>query len=369
MPINLFSRDTQYDVGNEPSDPGVPLWQSPDIIPRNAHVTDPVAGGLYDDIPTVNDIRLGQDNFVYTRVRAPANATGSAANVRAKLWWSEPGTLAVPSSWTPIGGTVNVTGPGGTTIQANEFPRFAEFSWSASALPALGHHCLVSSVWSDDDPEESVTDVPVFGFSEWVRYKNNVAWRNFNVVAAAPTPPPAPGGSSRNAQSHHFFRIWANTPSGEEDAIMKLALATKLPAGSQVEMEGTQDFLERINPLRLNRKLVTPAHPEIAAAFLAPRPSSPSGVARPAMMMRGVLSNFTRFENSPHALTHRLALQAARITHLTPTKFAANRNEKIAINIWIPKAAMQADVPIVLTQIMNNQVLGGITWRLARPVG
>ena len=96
MFINLFSRDTQYDVGYEPSDPGVPLWQSPDIVPRNTKVTDPFAGGLFDDVPAVDEIREGEDNYIYTRIRS-RQAMGSATNVKAKLWWSEPGTLAVPT--------------------------------------------------------------------------------------------------------------------------------------------------------------------------------------------------------------------------------------------------------------------------------
>ena len=124
-------------------------------------------------------------------------------------------------------------------------------------------------------------------------------------------------------------------------------------------MEGTQDFLERINPRRLNRKLVTSVHPELAAAF--------HGTAARMAGLRGVLGHFSRFENTPHAMTHRLALQAGRFLPMTPTKFVANRNEKIAINIWVPKASMQGDIPIVLTQNMNNRILGGITWRLARP--
>ena len=226
MFINLFSRDTQYDVGYEPSDPGVPLWQSPDIVPRNTKVTDPFAGGLFDDVPAVDEIREGEDNYVYTRIRS-RQAMGSATNVKAKLWWSEPGTLAVPSSWYAIGATVNVLGPtNSATIRANEFPRIAEFTWPSSSVPVLGHYCLVSSIWSDDDPEVWVTDVPVLGFSEWIRYQNNVAWRNVNVVAAAPTPPPLPrpvtGAISRttttSSVSGRIRRAVRRTPSCASDS-------------------------------------------------------------------------------------------------------------------------------------------------------
>lgn len=351
MPINLFSRDTQYDVGNEPSDPGIDLWQSPDIIPRHTQCTDPTMGGMFDDVPAVDDIRPAQNNFVYTRIRSK-DAAGTATNVKAKLWWAEPGTLAMPSAWNPIGNTVDVTGPSGATIQANEFPRIAEFTWQAALVPATGHFCLVSSIWSDDDPEESVTDVPVLGFSEWVRYKNNVAWRNLNVVASTPVTPPLPSlGGHRRADDFFFFRMWANTPGGEEDAIMQLGLTSKLPAGSLVEMEGNQDFLQRINPLRRNASLVSPVHPEIAAAF-----------SRPFVPRRGVLGKFERFD-----MTHRMPLRFDRVMRLTPTKFAANRLEKVALNVWIPKTAMHTDVAITLTQEFQNRTIGGMTWKLARP--
>ena len=320
-------------------------------------MTDPFAGGLFDEVPAVDEIREGDDNYIYTRIRS-RQAMGSATNVKAKLWWSEPGTLAVPSSWYAIGATVNVLGPtNSATIQANEFPRIAEFTWPSSSVPVLGHYCLVSSIWSDDDPEVWVTDVPVLGFSEWIRYQNNVAWRNVNVVAAAPTPPPLPRPvTGRSSDDYHFFRLWANTPSGEEDAIMRLGLTTKLPQGTLVEMEGTQDFLERINPLRLNRKLVTPVHPEIGRAFKGTRRS-----------MRGTVGTFTRFERSPAQLTHRIPLEFDRSITLTPTNFAANRQEKVALNVWVPKPAMVTDIPVVLTQDFQNRILGGMTWKLARP--
>ena len=357
MPINLFSRDTQYDVGYEPSDPGIALWQSPDIVPRNTQVTDYVAGGLYDHIPAVDEIRPSQDNYVYTRIRS-RQTTGSATNVRAKLWWSEPGTLAIPDSWRAIGGTLNVLGPTGeTTIDASEFPRVAEFTWPSSSVPALGHYCLVSSIWSDDDSEVWVTDVPVLGFSEWIRYQNNVAWRNVNVVAAAPTSPPCQRPvTDRSPDDYHFFRLWANTPSGEEDAIMRLGLATKLPEGTLVEVEGTEDFLERINPRRLNRKLVTKVYSDMSAAFEGPRRGT-----------RGTLGQFTRFENTPGEFTHCIPLQFDRMMAFTPTRFAANKHEKVALNIWVPKKALICDIPVVLTQEFQNRLLGGMTWRLARP--
>jgi hypothetical protein len=357
MPINLFSRDTQFDVGNEPSDPGVPLWQSPDIVPRNAKVTDPLAGGLFDDLPSVDEIRQGQDNYVYTRIRS-MQAMGSASNVKGNLWWSEPGTLAVPGSWQQIDTTINIVGPSGSTIQAGDFPRVAEFKWATASVPALGHYCLVSSIWSDDDPQESVTDVPVLGFQEWVRYKNNVAWRNVNVIAAAPVPPPPPSPppSGGPPGGYHFFRMWANTPSGEEDVVMRLQLSTQLPRGTQVEMEGREDFLGRINPRRLNRALITRVHPELAAAF-----------SRTRGMLRGSLGEFTRFEKTADELTHRIPLQFDRFLALSPTKFVAGKNEKIALNVWIPKAAMQTDIPITLSQHFGNQLLGGMTWKLARP--
>jgi hypothetical protein len=84
-------------------------------------------------------------------------------------------------------------------------------------------------------------------------------------------------------------------------------------------------------------------------------------------MLRGTLGAFTRFEKTSDELTHRIPLQFDRMLALSPTKFVAGKNEKVAINVWIPKAAMQTDIPITLSQHFGNQLLGGMTWKLARP--
>ena len=137
---------------------------------------------------------------------------------------------------------------------------------------------------------------------------------------------------------------------------MRLALTTKLPERTLVEMEGSQDFLERINPRRLNRKLVKKVHPEMSAAFKETRRET-----------RGTLGKFTRFENTPGEFTHCILLQFNRMLAFTPTRFAANKHEKVALNIWVPKKAMVCDIPIVLMQEFQNRLLGGMTWKLARP--
>jgi hypothetical protein len=137
---------------------------------------------------------------------------------------------------------------------------------------------------------------------------------------------------------------------------MRLGLATNLPPGTLAELEGTRDFLERINPLRLNRKLVTPVCLDFSAAF--------NGTKRPA---RGTLGTFARFERTAAPLTHRIPLYFDHVIAFTPTKFIANNHQKVALNIWVPKAAMGADTTVVLTQHFENRLLGAMTWRLARP--
>ena len=51
--------------------------------------------------------RPGQDSYVYTHLRSK-DPIGSTTHLKARLWWSEPGTLGVPGRRQDVGGTIDV---------------------------------------------------------------------------------------------------------------------------------------------------------------------------------------------------------------------------------------------------------------------
>lgn len=359
MAIDIYAKDTKDDFGTSPSQ-GDPLWISPDIIPRKKQVANYTAPGAFPEDAPADDIEQGHDNFVYARIRSRINYD-SASNVMAKLYWSEPGTLATPGGWNVVGQVPVLSPSGGTVIDGSQFPVVGEIRWPSANIPGIGHHCFVLSIWSDDDPEVNPNEIGAQTFAEWVRNQNNIAWRNFNVAAAAPSPPPpppAPGGGRPDPSRYHFFRVWANTPSGDEDFVMRLGLTAKLPRGSITELEGEKDFLERINPLRRSVASVVKVNPELPA-FFRDQPG-------PLVRARGAFMAIDRFGDS---LSHRLPLTLDRSVLLSPTKFLANKHQRLAVNIWIPRDAMTEDLTLTMTQHFQNEVIGGITWKLARPFG
>jgi len=84
---DVYMRDNLADTGIEPST-GPILYRSPDIIPRNNEVNDPLAEfgpASWEDEYLGENIRHGQNNFIYIRLNNRGNAPDS---VNVSLYWA-----------------------------------------------------------------------------------------------------------------------------------------------------------------------------------------------------------------------------------------------------------------------------------------
>lgn len=362
MSLDLYTKDTTLDFGLTPS-AGDPLWVSPDIIPRKNQVVGYGNPGMFPAVPATDDIEQGRDNFVYVRINT-RTTNEVASGVNAKVYYSEPSTLPMPSGWNLVGSTAILSPSGGTVIDGSQFPVVGEIRWPSASIPATGHYCFVSSIWSEDDPEIDPNTIGSIAFSDWVRSQNNISWRNFNVAAAAKVTPALPKNAGGVDPSRfNFYRVWANTPSAEEDLVMRLGILSTLPRGSYLEMEGDKEFLDRINPRRRATNLIDVVTPALSTHAVQPDAT--------LMTRRGILPRIERFNNT---LTHRLpielgAREGVNQMLLSPTVFHAKKHHKVALNIWVPKDAMNREPQLSLHQDWERRPVGGVTWILARPAG
>ncbi len=174
---DIYVRDNLADVGTIPN--ADPLYCSPDIIVRQNVEASP--GTAFADLTNGSlsqDVELGQPNYVYVRLQ---NRGSVAGDIRLRVYWAAPNTFAMPNQWTQIGGDVDVIGaqPGALTI--------AKVTWDASALPPLGHFCLIAELDSSLDPAPDkalITNGTLF--SKFIAESNNFAWKNINVVDLLP---------------------------------------------------------------------------------------------------------------------------------------------------------------------------------------
>lgn len=193
---DVYLRDSVNDAGVVPS---TKVFQSPDIILRNAMIPNPgnVLGQgsqLANQVPANDPVIPNTDNYVYLRIR---NRSGVAAPaVKADVYWSEASSLVAPIDWKPIG-QIN----GGTIAGGGDLHVVGPLTWHPvpGKYPASGHGCLVAVLDQVQDPKPpslpAAIGTTALGWDEFLRYvgaNNNVAWRNFIVVPPAPVPPPPP---------------------------------------------------------------------------------------------------------------------------------------------------------------------------------
>jgi hypothetical protein len=166
--------------------------RSPDIIVRNSAVASPQAaygsGSGTENDPLLSDnVRTGSDNFVYVRV---LNRGGSAAAaVSVDVYWSPPSTLVSPNLWNLIGTATLPSVPTGNVLTVSN-----GLTWPSANIPAVGHYCFVAVAGNAQDPKPSPATFATFNqYVTYVENNNNVAWRNFNVVAGPPSEGAPPG--------------------------------------------------------------------------------------------------------------------------------------------------------------------------------
>jgi hypothetical protein len=306
---DVYVRDFVGDTGDPHTGP---ISASPDIILRPIAEADSQAtfgegSGTENDDALGTEAQAGQDNFVYVRVR---NRGGSdARNVMATVYWSPPATLVTPDLWTEIGQIAIPTVPSGNVLTVSD-----GIVWPAAAIPQTGHYCLVALVGTADDPPPAPEDLLNWNnYERFVRYNNNVTWRNFNVVSNQP-----------NARVQSEFVDMDFFASGPPDAAreMRLEIMARLPTGSraflQMPIAMYESMLDRM-PAELNEKRST-----------------------------------VRIPLNPYGLRS-----------LGTMLFTARSRAKLRLQVHIPEERRRMPYEVFVRQMHRNREVGRITWRLA----
>ncbi len=186
---DLYIKDNNADVGDEPNATTTIYYQSPEIWVRN--VADPFVGGRYsnEDNPNRHQNPLyrvsGQPNYVYVRIRNRGCNSTPASTIRLRVYWSRATTgLNWPNDWTiPPGGSeitaaavfVPALNPGQTWT--------AQVPWVVPNPTTTNHFCLLARLVSTLDP---MTFPEGLNVNTNTRNNNNIAWKNTTVVRQNP---------------------------------------------------------------------------------------------------------------------------------------------------------------------------------------
>jgi len=181
---DLWMKDTDADVGDEPNNNSTHFYISDDIWVRNSN------DGLTNQ-ESQNPIG-GQTNFVYVRVRN--KGCNPASNATLKLYWAKASSsLSWPTPWDgsitspalmgdPIG-TQNIT-----SINGNDFQIFT-FNWTGTPLPSdyavfgadKAHFCLLARIETDAAAPFGMTFPETNSLGQNVKNNNNIAWKNISI--------------------------------------------------------------------------------------------------------------------------------------------------------------------------------------------
>jgi len=220
---DIYVRDSLSDTGTIPSI-GT-LCMSPDIITRTAKVISPAATlGDMNKADLAEDVESGQDNYVYVRLQ---NRGAVAGDVKVTVYWSEPSTFGTPSQWHLVGTkTVYNVQPGSVS--------YAEIIWPSTALPSLGHFCLVTEL---DDPLDPAPDKTLITsgslYSKFISESNNFAWKNIDVVDVLPAGLTGIEFFIRG-NSHEFSEVKFELGNLPPDTEVHLKILRRLCEGSQL---------------------------------------------------------------------------------------------------------------------------------------
>lgn len=222
---DVYLRDNLGDDGAIPSAGSISA--SPDLFALTSAVADPQGafgeGSGTEHTHPGGAVEAGQDNFVYARVRNRGST--DAAGVTTTVFWSEVSTLVTPDMWHLIGTTAPVDVPQGDTLVVAD-----PVTWPTAEIPATGHYCFVGLADHPQDPAPpqppSTADFDWDAFRDFIRNRNNVTWRNFNVVDDLPDP----GGDPVVLP---FLIAGAPDRAREFD----LEVIRRLPAGAELWLE------------------------------------------------------------------------------------------------------------------------------------
>ena len=182
---DLWMRDTDEDLGNEPNNQSSTFYISDDIWVRNNN--DGIAN------QESQSAKGGVTNYVYVKVRN-RGCQPSAAGATLKLYWAKAsaglswpdpwtGLVFLPSTTTKMGDMFTPKSIG--SIPVNGFQIFV-FTWNNTPAPSdyaslgtdLGHFCLLSRI---EEPS-GMTFPEINGqLLENVKKNNNIVWKNIAI--------------------------------------------------------------------------------------------------------------------------------------------------------------------------------------------
>lgn len=159
--VDVWASDPAPDKGVEPNKVSSNIWSSPDVWVRNQN----------DSIYRHQDVKVGQDNFVYVNVRnrgtkTATNTTVEVYRVQASL------NTSWPKGWTLVGKTtLDELSPSATKSVA--------VKWDKNDIPKPGHYCFYVRLLNAEDPMKfpEGTNSVSNTFNN-----NNIVWRNFNII-------------------------------------------------------------------------------------------------------------------------------------------------------------------------------------------
>lgn len=171
---DLYVRDNLGDTGIEPY-PGGYLWASPDIINRTAPAGNPAVdfGNLNDDSLWQN-VEFGQDNYVYVRIQ---NRGLLPSDTTIQVYFSAASTFSNPAAWTHMGTMTE------TNIAPGSLRIAGPLTFEQANIPSPGHYCMIAVISDSLDPMPQLSSITtVSEYLDFVRKRNNVAYRNMDVV-------------------------------------------------------------------------------------------------------------------------------------------------------------------------------------------
>jgi len=213
---DLHVRDYLGDEGLTPTE-GV-VCRSPDIIVTQNAQGDFGEGSGNEESDDLGSTAVhGADNWVYVRARNLGSAT--ATDAKARVWWSEPALLITPADWNAIGEAVFPPIEG----NASELAVAGPILWDSA--PTTGHYCFVAVAGCPGDPAPVLPPIEDWDqFLEFIRANNSVAWRNFNVVDAAPA-------------AGTFSATFLIRGAPDHRRLFTIGLEQRLPPGAAIELE------------------------------------------------------------------------------------------------------------------------------------
>ena len=298
-------------VGDDGDPTSGMVSSSPDIIVRHAPVADPQAAygagsGTENDGNLSQVVETGHDHTLYVRLQNRGGST--AAPVDVDLYWSPPATLVTPNLWNFIGAVGLPTLPTGNVLTVS-----GPVTWPQAAIPGPGHYCFVAVAGSPLDPKPDPTAFITFdNFVTYVENNNNVAWRNFNVVAGPPSAEEPPG-----------FHALPFLAPGAFDTSRLFALETigRLPKGSRAILET----------------------PEWLAEALRPHP--------------------VRVQHDEKRRVARISLNPHGVQRIGEAILHAKSKAECRLLVSIPEEANRHGYEIAVRQLYKNREVGRVTWR------